>query len=163
MKNAFFITGLAALCILTACQGEEVNVKEQQAIKLNAGDVPARYTIYQEKYEEALAHVVMLERELQSDEIEELKAHYGQRVTIWKDYMNELLGELKISTSEEQWAQIFAQQERWYPQMETVSNEAAANARSNMEIIAYLEKKEDAMQIRARYLLDEYYFKRQLP
>lgn len=163
MKKCF-IVGLTALLTMTACQSEEVQVEQQQVMKKTVQEVvtSADYTTYQQQYEDALSKIVVLERTLTSEKATDVKVHYEKRVSIWKAYMNDLLDQLKVTMSATQWHVVQAEQERWYPQMELAANKAAqAQADEAKALLAYLQKKESAMQIRARYILDEYYFKQQ--
>lgn len=162
MKRRIVIGGLALLVAVAGCQSEEVTLPSDEPIKRTGTKqvIKSSYEEYERQYKSTMQHIKALQSELDEREPYHVKMHYEKRVALWKRYMNKLLDELHYTQSEEQWKAIQQQQAVWYRDMEQRANDAAKQSSSN-ELIAYLTEKEIAIQQRARYILDTYYFNEQ--
>lgn len=158
MKKQIVIGGLALL-LVAGCQSKEVTVEQEVPIERAVKEVTASsYEKYDEQYKKTLKQIDALKSQVDEQKLYEMKIHYEKRVAMWKRYMNKLLDELHQTKDEQAWQTIQQQQTIWYEDMEKKANEAAAKQERSEQLVTYLKEKEAAMQMRARYVLDNYYF-----
>lgn len=147
-------TLLSATLMLAACQ----NDSEQQGIAAEQ-QLPERYVEQQQLYDEALVAIQTLHNDFDSADAQEVEAYYTNRLNVWRDVMNDYLNGLKEVYPEEQWTALATAQEEWRKNMENYANIVASTYEDEAAArTAYLTEKEQRTKVRARELLDNYYF-----